>query len=62
MERHQHLWGIVLAAGSGERRHPFLRRGGHRHPIKQFCAVTGRYSPCARRKPQGRRDCKIQEE
>lgn len=42
MARNQHLWGIVLAAGSGERLQPFLRRYGHRHPIKQFCAVTGR--------------------
>ena len=42
MARNQHLWGIVLAAGSGERLQPFLRRCGHQHPIKQFCAVTGR--------------------
>lgn len=42
MNSDQHLWGIVLAAGSGERLQPFLRRCGHRHPIKQFCAVVGR--------------------
>lgn len=37
-----HLWGIVLAGGSGQRLQPFLRRHGHWHPIKQFCAVVGR--------------------
>lgn len=36
------LWGIVLAAGSGERLQPFLRRRGHPHPIKQYCAIVGR--------------------
>lgn len=37
-----HVWGIVLAGGSGERLQSFLRRTGHPHPIKQFCAVVGR--------------------
>ena len=36
------LWAIVLAAGSGERLEPFLRRQGYQRPIKQFCAIIGR--------------------
>ena len=42
MDSDQHLWGIVLAAGNGERLQPFLRRCGHPHPVKQFCAIVGR--------------------
>lgn len=42
MRPDEYLWGIVLAGGNGERLQPFLRRCGHPHPIKQFCAVVGR--------------------
>jgi mannose-1-phosphate guanylyltransferase len=35
------LWGIVLAGGSGQRLQSFLRRRGHEHPVKQFCAIAG---------------------
>lgn len=42
MDRVGPLWGIVLAAGRGERLELFLRRRGHGRPIKQFCAVIGR--------------------
>ncbi len=42
MNRSGNLWAIVLAAGQGHRLQDFLRRRGHREPIKQFCAVVGR--------------------
>lgn len=42
MVERANLWGIILAAGSGERLQPFLRRCGHPHPIKQYCAIIGR--------------------
>lgn len=35
------FWAIVLAGGGGQRLQPFLRRQGHEHPIKQFCAIVG---------------------
>ncbi len=38
------FWAIVLAGGGGQRLQPFLRRRGHEHPIKQFCAIIGRRS------------------
>lgn len=41
MENTGNLWGIVLAGGSGRRLESYLRRLGHEHPIKQFCAITG---------------------
>ncbi|HWP59437.1 MAG TPA: sugar phosphate nucleotidyltransferase [Candidatus Acidoferrales bacterium] len=47
MEHHhtrEHVWGIVLAAGSGTRVLPFLTQLCGGRGIKQFCAVTGRRS------------------
>ena len=38
------LWAIVLAGGRGRRLKAFLRRRGHPHPVKQFCAIIGRQS------------------
>lgn len=42
MVERANLWGIVFAAGSGERLQPFLRRRGRSHPIKRDCAIVGR--------------------
>ena len=41
---HNHLWGIVLAGGEGERLKPFVRECYGVDRPKQFCSFTGRHT------------------